>query len=49
MSPRPGLLEREVRIDLPRPRSLEVRESAAFAQYVHQITEVFWAGGVLSR
>ena len=49
MSPRPGLLEREVPIDLPRPRSFEVRESAAFARYVHQITEVFWARGVLSR
>ena len=49
MSPRPGVLEREVSIDLPRPRSLEVRESATFARYVHQITEVFWAQGVLSR
>jgi NitT/TauT family transport system ATP-binding protein len=49
MSPRPGLLEREVAIDLPRPRSFEVRESVAFARYVHEITEVFWARGVLSR
>jgi hypothetical protein len=49
MSPRPGRLERDVPIDLARSRSLEVRENGAFAQYGHQITEVFWARAVLSR
>ena len=49
MSPRPGLIEREVRVDLPRPRTIEVRESPAFHRYVHEITEVFLSRGVLTR
>jgi len=49
MSPRPGLIEREVRVDLPRPRTIEVRESSAFHRYVHEITEVFLSRGVLTR
>jgi NitT/TauT family transport system ATP-binding protein len=33
MSPRPGRIVADVRIDLPRPRSREVRESDAFRAY----------------
>jgi len=49
MSPRPGLIEREIRVDLPRPRTIEVRESPTFHRYVHEITEVFLSRGVLTR
>jgi NitT/TauT family transport system ATP-binding protein len=49
MSSRPGLVERAVAIELPRPRSIEVRESATFQHYVHDITEVFLSRGVLTR
>ncbi|MGH2404620.1 MAG: ABC transporter ATP-binding protein [bacterium] len=49
MSPRPGLIERIVEIDLPRPRTMEIRESPPFQQYVHDITEVFLSRGVLTR
>jgi len=49
MSPRPGLIEREVRVDLPRPRTIEVREGPEYHRYVHEITEVFLRRGVLTR
>ncbi len=49
MSPRPGVIERVETIDLPRPRTIEVRESPAFQQHVHAITEVFLSRGVLTR
>jgi NitT/TauT family transport system ATP-binding protein len=49
MSPRPGLIERTVVIELPRPRTIEVRESRDFQRYVHDITEVFLNRGVLTR
>jgi NitT/TauT family transport system ATP-binding protein len=49
MSPRPGLIERIVPIDLPRPRTLDVRESSRFHQYVHDITEIFFRRGVLTK
>jgi NitT/TauT family transport system ATP-binding protein len=48
MSPRPGIIERIVAIDLPRPRTIEVRESVRFQQHVHEITEVFLNRGVLT-
>jgi NitT/TauT family transport system ATP-binding protein len=49
MSPRPGVIERTVVIELPRPRTIEVRESRDFQRYVHDITEVFLNRGVLTR
>jgi len=49
MGPRPGLIEQVVRIELPRPRTIEVREAPQFHRYVHDITEVFLRRGVLTR
>ena len=49
MGPRPGLIERVVTIDLPHPRTIEVRESQLFQQYVHDITEIFFRRGVLTK
>jgi NitT/TauT family transport system ATP-binding protein len=49
MSPRPGLIDRVVPIELPRPRTIEVREGAEFQRCVHEITEVFLNRGVLTR
>jgi len=48
MSPRPGLIDRVVPIDLPRPRTRDVVETAKFAKYVHDITEIFLHRGVLT-
>ncbi len=47
MSPRPGRIDRVVTIDLPRPRRLAVRDSAAFGALVGEITAVFKEHGVL--
>lgn len=41
ITPRPGRLDGVVEIDLPWPRDLSVKRSAAFAGYVGQITDVF--------
>lgn len=41
ITPRPGRLEDVVDIDLPWPRDLTVKKSAAFARYVSQIGDVF--------
>jgi NitT/TauT family transport system ATP-binding protein len=49
MSPRPGLIERVVTVDLPRARTIEVRESARFQEHVHAITEMFFCRGVLTK
>lgn len=49
MSPRPGMIERIVQIDLPRPRTIEVRETPQFHRCVHEITEIFLNRGVLTR
>ena len=49
MGPRPGLIEQVVRIELPRPRTIEVREAPQFHRYVHDITEIFLRRGVLTR
>jgi NitT/TauT family transport system ATP-binding protein len=49
MGPRPGRIERVVNIDLPRPRTISVRESPAFLAYQHEITEIFLARGVLQN
>ena len=47
MSPRPGRIETIIRIDLPRPRRLALRESPEFLGYNQQVTSVFKALGVL--
>jgi NitT/TauT family transport system ATP-binding protein len=46
-TPRPGLIERIIDIDLPRPRTMAVRESREFQQYVHELTGMFMNFGVL--
>jgi NitT/TauT family transport system ATP-binding protein len=47
MSARPGRVEAVVPIDLPRPRRLNVRESAEFLHYIQSVTLVFERLGVL--
>jgi NitT/TauT family transport system ATP-binding protein len=47
MTPRPGRIDRIVDIDLPRPRTLAMRDTAEFAHYSHEILEMFLARGVL--
>jgi NitT/TauT family transport system ATP-binding protein len=49
MSPRPGMIDRVVRIDLPRPRTIDVREGPPFQHYVHDITDIFFRRGVLTQ
>jgi NitT/TauT family transport system ATP-binding protein len=41
MTPRPGALERVIRIDLPRPRDMNVMGSAGFTKAAHEIREIF--------
>lgn len=47
MGPRPGHVETVIRVDLPRPRSVRVREMPAYLAYQHEITEIFFKRGVL--
>jgi NitT/TauT family transport system ATP-binding protein len=47
MTPRPGKVDRVIDIDLPRPRTLAMRETAEFASYSRQILDLFLARGVL--
>jgi NitT/TauT family transport system ATP-binding protein len=47
MTPRPGRIDRIIDIDLPRPRTLAMRESPKFNAYTREILEVFLARGVL--
>jgi NitT/TauT family transport system ATP-binding protein len=49
MSPRPGSIDEIITVDLPRPRTFEMRDSAPFAQYTRRIREIFEARGVLTR
>ncbi len=49
MSARPGCIERELKIDLPRPRGLEARRSARFNEICDEINEIFFRKGVLKR
>ncbi|ABD07817.1 ABC transporter related [Rhodopseudomonas palustris HaA2] len=49
MTPRPGKIDRIIDIDLPRPRTLAMRESAEFARYSHEILKVFLARGVIKE
>jgi NitT/TauT family transport system ATP-binding protein len=47
MSPRPGRIVEDVTIDLPRPRTLSVRESPQFADYQRRIRTAIEAMGIL--
>jgi NitT/TauT family transport system ATP-binding protein len=49
MSPRPGRVAQTISVDLPRPRSLSVRESPEFGRYSAQIREQFQAFGLLTE
>jgi len=49
MSPRPGRIERDIRIDLPRPRGFGARRDPRCIEAVEEITELFLARGVLHR
>ncbi|CAN5337137.1 ABC transporter ATP-binding protein [soil metagenome] len=41
MTARPGTLERVIRIDLPRPRSMDMMSMLGFADAAHEIRELF--------
>jgi NitT/TauT family transport system ATP-binding protein len=47
MTPRPGRIDRIIEIDLPRPRTLALRESPQFVRYNREILDLFLARGVL--
>ena len=47
ISPRPGMVDREINIDLPYPRDLKIKRSNKFFEYVHEIQEVFHEYGVI--
>jgi NitT/TauT family transport system ATP-binding protein len=47
MSPRPGRIEANVDIDLPRPRTFALRDAPEFAAYARQIRRVFEATGII--
>jgi NitT/TauT family transport system ATP-binding protein len=48
MSPRPGKIDLDLTIDIPRPRLwTEVHENRNFQNYIRQIRETFEAKGVL--
>ena len=44
MSPRPGRLRETVRVDLPRPRSLDILERPEFGALKHRILELILGG-----
>jgi NitT/TauT family transport system ATP-binding protein len=48
-TPRPGIIEQIIDINLPRPRSMRVRESPEFQHYVHELTRIFMGFGVLKE
>jgi NitT/TauT family transport system ATP-binding protein len=47
MTPRPGKIDRIIDIDLPRPRTLAMRETPEFAGYSREILALLLARGVL--
>src|SRR5262249_55069961 len=50
VSPRPGKIVRRVAVELPRPRTLELRQSADFQRLVGGIKQIFMPdGGVLAE
>ena len=46
-TPRPGMIDEIIEIDLPRPRRLAMRESPAFIQFARRIEQLFLKRGVL--
>jgi NitT/TauT family transport system ATP-binding protein len=49
MSERPGRIEREIPIGLPRPRGLAARQAKEFLEASNAITELFLARGILHQ
>jgi NitT/TauT family transport system ATP-binding protein len=49
MSPRPGRMALDIKIDLPRPRKLSLRETPRFGEYVAEIREKFQSFGLLKE
>jgi NitT/TauT family transport system ATP-binding protein len=47
MTPRPGQVDQIIDIDLPRPRTLAMRETPEFSKYSRQILDLLLARGVL--
>jgi NitT/TauT family transport system ATP-binding protein len=47
MAPSPTKIRESIEINLPRPRSLEVRESPEFSAHIHRITQLFYQMGIL--
>jgi NitT/TauT family transport system ATP-binding protein len=47
MSPSPGRVVEEIRIDLNRPRSLDIKEQPGFAHYSSRIRRVFESLGIM--
>lgn len=47
ISPRPGVIVRRFEVDLPRPRTMEVRQSATYHRLVDEIKRIFFGYGVL--
>jgi len=47
ISPRPGRIVRRVRLDMPRPRDLHLRQSAEFQGIVAEIKEIFLGYGLI--
>ncbi len=46
MSPRPGRIAKIVKIDLPRPRTLDMEFTPEFKAYSDEIRSVIYHGGV---
>ena len=49
MSSRPGRIQLDLEIKLPRPRSAAIRSSPSFIGYVEQIRGYFEATGILTK
>lgn len=47
MTGRPGQVRKTIDIELPRPRSLHLRQTTKFGAYVEEILELFMAAGLL--
>jgi NitT/TauT family transport system ATP-binding protein len=47
MTPRPGRIDKVIDIDLPRPRTLAMRETPKFTSYIREILDLLLARGVL--
>jgi NitT/TauT family transport system ATP-binding protein len=47
ITPRPGVISRNIPVDLPRPRNHDVRQSRSFIELVAEIREIFMTYGVL--